>query len=103
MDTLASKVGSIAVEFLEMIKANLFTPTWYGTFLDTYCADKTRLGYLGIAVGLFILASCARLLQKQKKAPTYFELFPRTGGDVCKLCEALNLTMSHYDKRGKRT
>ena len=102
MDTLASMVGSVVVDFLGMIDAGIFMPTWYGTFLDTYCYDRIALGYFASALTLFILASGARVVQK-RKATTYFELFPRSGGDVCKLCELLNTTMSHYDKTGRRT
>ena len=102
MDTLASKVGSVVVDFLGMIDAGIFMPTWYGTFLGTYCSDRIQLGYLASAVGLLLLASWARVV-RQHKTRTYFELFPRTGGDVCKLCELLSTTMSHYDKTGRRT
>ncbi len=103
MDALASKVGSAVLGFLDVIDASFFMPAWYSTFLDVYCYDKVRLGYYAFAVGFFILASCARAFQRQK-ARTFYELFPRTGGeDACKLCALLNTTMSHYDKTGRRT
>ena len=103
MDALASKVGSAVIGVLDMVDAGLVLPAWYGTFLDTYCYDGVRLGDHVIAMGFFFLACCGRVLQKQKTR-TYFELFPRTGGDdACKLCERLSATMSHYDKSGRRT
>lgn len=101
MHTLASDLGSVVLGVLGSVGAGM--PTWYGTFLDAYCYDTMQLGYYAIAVGFFIIASCARVLQKHKAKTAYFELFPRTGGDVCKLCEALSVTMSHYDKTGRRS
>jgi hypothetical protein len=101
MHVLASRIGSVVMETLGMINANFSMPTWYGSFLEFYSSDSALLGYHVIAVALLMLVSCAHLLQKPK-APTYFELFPRSGGDVCKLCSLLNTTMSHYDKHGKR-
>lgn len=99
MDTLASNLGSMVRGLLDMAGAGM--PSWYGTLLDNYCYDAVQLGYYFMAVGFFMIASCARVLHRHK-ARTYFELFPRSGGDVCKLCEALSTTMSHYDKNGRR-
>lgn len=84
MDTLASKVGSAVLDLLSLMDASFFMPTWYSAFLDTYCYDAVRLGYHAIAVGLFILASFARVMQKRKHT-AYFELFPRIGGEEVKL------------------
>ncbi len=101
MHVLASRIGSWIMETLGTLDTTFSMPTWYGSFLEAYSNNSALLGYHAIAVALLMLASCAHLLQKPK-APTYFELFPRSGGDVCKLCSLLNATMSHYDKHGRR-
>lgn len=101
MHPMASNLGSVLHTLLSTIGAGM--PTWYDTVLNRYCYDVTLLGYLAIAFALFSMAFCLRLLHKHHKVTTYYELFPRTGGDVCKLCAALSLTMSHYDKTGRRS
>lgn len=100
MDTLASKVGSTVLDFLDLIAGTFVTQTWCGTFLDSHCHDTMRLGYHAIAVGCFLVASCAGVLQK-RKAKTCFDLFPRTGGDIGKQRELLSEALFHH-RTGRR-
>lgn len=94
MDTLANDIGSIIFNLFDAVGANSVLPSLYHN-------DRMMLGYHAIALVLFIIASCAGILQKEK-SKTFYELFPRSGGDVLKMCELLDVTMSHYERKTRK-
>lgn len=100
MDILAGKLGSMVFGLFESIGGSFPASTWYGTFLDCYCHDTTLLGYLAMAGSCFIVASCARVVHKPR-ACIFFEVFPRSCGDVGRARELLRVPVLH-DKTGKR-